>query len=166
MSEELILETKPKFTGYVRFFALSLYADIFGGMIGVTIWVVCIFLITMTDLQMWVSLVIIYILCTLLTLGILMFLDKKNFEVTSYKVFPARIEFEEGFLNPKYTTIKIEDIKEIHFSQNFVQRNAKLGTIKFITVANTDTTGTGLTFTDIEYPDVIYNKIKQIPENI
>lgn len=95
-----------------------------------------------------------------------MFLDKKNFEVTSYKVFPARIEFEEGFLNPKYTTIKIEDIKEIHFSQNFVQRNAKLGTIKFITAANTDTTGTGLTFTDIEYPDVIYNKIKQIHENI
>ncbi|MBO7556509.1 MAG: PH domain-containing protein, partial [Alphaproteobacteria bacterium] len=58
--------------------------------------------------------------------------DKKNFAVTSYKVYDDRIEFDEGFVNHKHTSVLFKDIKEIHFVQNFIQRGYGIGTIRFV----------------------------------
>ena len=57
------------------------------------------------------------------------------------------------------------DIKEIHLNQNFIQRKAELGTIRFTTAANNSTTNTGICFRDIQNSMAIYAKIKQIHEN-
>ena len=59
----------------------------------------------------------------------------------------------------------MEDIKEIHLNQNFIQRKAELGSIQFITAANNSTSSTGVCFQDIQNSKAIYAKIKQIHEN-
>lgn len=167
MSGDLILEFKPKFVGWVRYIALIGVAYVVACAPVMIIWFASIFILPngVSEPQIWINLAIIYLICMIFTHGILLFVDKKNFEVTSYKVYPDKIEFEEGFINHKYTTIKVEDIKEIHFSQSFIQRFAELGTIRFITAANVGTNYTGLTCTDIENPNVIYAKIKQVHED-
>lgn len=110
-----------------------------------------------------------YILITILVLTvsliILLWLDKKNYEVTSYKLFADRIEFEEGFINHKSTTVKLEDIKEIHYSQNFFQRLANLGSVKLITAANSVSRNSGIILADIQNSNYIYRKIKEVQQN-
>lgn len=105
------------------------------------------------------------IIVALLLLAFL-FIAKKNYEVTSYKVCSDRIEFKEGFINHKYTTIKIEDVKEIHLTQNFLQRIANIATIRFVTAANSSTVSTGVRFCDIENSNFVDAKLKQIQENL
>ena len=57
------------------------------------------------------------------------------------------------------------DIKEIHLDQNFIQRQAEVGTIRFVTAANNSTTSTGVCFRDITNSMAVYAKVKQIHEN-
>jgi hypothetical protein len=59
----------------------------------------------------------------------------------------------------------MEDIKEIHFMQNFLQRFASIGTIKFITAANNSASSTGVAFVDVENSNYIYTKVKQVHES-
>ena len=119
----------------------------------------------MPEPQLWYVYIAINILLWLLTTGFLMFMDRKNYEVTNYKIYNDRIEFEEGFINHKYTTIRMVDIKEIHLDQNFIQRKAEIGTIRFVTAANNSTTSTGVCFRDITNSMAVYAKVKQIHEN-
>ena len=91
-----------------------------------------------------------------------LFIDQHNYQVTNYKIYNDRIEFEEGFINHKFTTLKIENIKEIHLLQNIVQRKYKLSTIKFITSANNGSTCSGISFMDIENAQYVYTKMKQL----
>ncbi|MBO7556132.1 MAG: PH domain-containing protein [Alphaproteobacteria bacterium] len=93
------------------------------------------------------------------------FLVRKNYDVTVYKTYRDRIEFEEGFINHKYTVIKMADIKEIRLTQNFLQRKVRLGTISFVTAANTYPTATGICFKDIENSADVYAEIKQLHED-
>lgn len=94
--------------------------------------------------------------------------DYLNYNATIYKVFDDRIEFEEGFINHKYATLKWIDIKEIHFTQNFLQRMFGIGHIKFITAANTGYNGynDGIKFRDIQKPKEIYDKLKRLHSSI
>ena len=114
--------------------------------------------------------VVNFIVLFLITLNIRVYIDKKNFEVTNYKIYQDRIEFEEGFINHGYTVLKLADIKEIHLTQNFIQRREELGTIKFVTAANSSYSMigvgmAGIAFKDIENSLAIYTKIKQLHEN-
>lgn len=114
---------------------------------------------------------VIYIAIIALALIVLIFpfivllfsyLDKKNFEVTSYKIYNDRIGFDEGFINHKHTSILFKDIKEIHLDQNFIQRKYNIATIRFITPS----VNLGVKFQDIENAQDVYAKVKEIHENI
>lgn len=165
MNEEIILETKPKYVGFVRLFSKNLFfALIIAYGVGMLSWILPVAL-GMQEQQALIFCFALDITIFVLSLGLLLFLDRKNFEVTSYKVYSDRVEFEEGFINHKYTTIKMEDIKEIHFMQNFLQRFASIGTIKFITAANNSASSTGVAFVDVENSNYIYTKVKQVHEN-
>ena len=59
----------------------------------------------------------------------------------------------------------MEDVKEIHLTQNFLQKYANLATIRFVTPANNANTSTGVTFMDIENSNYVYAKLKQLQEN-
>lgn len=164
METEVILEIKPIYINYIRFlynvvltFLVILFLAVFD-------WLIPVF-IGLPEPQIWYFYIVMNILLLLFSTGVIMFFDKKNYEVTSYKVYKDRIEFEEGFINHKYTTIRMVDIKEIHLDQSFIQRQAKLGTIRFITAANNTTTSTGVSFRDIQNSMAVYTKIKQIQEN-
>ena len=92
------------------------------------------------------------------------FLDKKNFEVTSYKVYNDKIDFEEGFINHKHSSIIFKDVKEIHLDQNFIQRKYNVATVRFITAANNPMGETSIRFQDIENAQYVYTKVKEIHE--
>ena len=92
------------------------------------------------------------------------FLDKKNFEVTSYKIYNDKIDFEECFINHKHSSILFKDVKEIHLDQNFIQRKYNVATVRFITAANNPMGETSIRFQDIENAQYVYTKIKEIHE--
>ena len=164
MDTEVLLEIKPKYVGYIRFFyniVISFLAILCVAMVD---WLIPM-LMNLPEPQLWYVYIAINILLWLWLTGFLMFLDRKNYQVTNYKVYNDRIEFEEGFINHKCTTIKICDVKEIHWTQNFLQRFANLATIRFVTPANNSATFSGVTFMDIENSKYIYAKLKQIQEN-
>ena len=169
MNTDTLLEAKPKFIRFVRVFpalAWAFVAPYFGGFI---FYITCYEGLKFTHALSTYYTVLLCILSYILTVIFCMFFNKKNYEATNYKVYNDRIEFEEGFINHKYTIIKLADVKEIHLSQNFIQRQAKVGTIRFVTAANVQVnspTASGVCFRDIENSMAVYAKIKQIHSDI
>ena len=86
------------------------------------------------------------------------------YKSTQYTIFDDRIELKQGILNTTFTSIKLKNIREVHLSENFLQKLCSLGTIKFITSAN-DSVGTGVRMVDIKYPDRAYQRIKALIYN-
>ena len=173
MDNEILLEVKPYYIEYVRFFGILSSPSV----ASLLIILLCFipagvpFVLLISELlqtsALLVSILLVIVIVTLLSLlfTIMLYLNKKNFEATTYKVYKDRVEFEEGYINHKYTSIRMEDVKEIHLLQNFIQRKAELGTIKFVTAANNSTSSTGVCFQDIKNSNAVYAKIKQIHEN-
>ena len=175
MNEEILLEVKPKYIWWLR--ALSkLCNPVTLVVFFMTLAYIGVPLLFLPDalkesygMSYIASFSLIFIALFVffaLIINIIIFFDKKNFEVTNYKVYNDRIEFEEGFINHKYTTIQLKDIKEIHLEQNFFQRKAELGSIRFVTAANNSTTNTGVYFRDIENSKYVYAKVKEIHEKV
>jgi len=180
---ELIMEVKPKYNMLVRFVSnfeiamrfsvlIAALCSMVGGLIGALNFgeKFAQFLNNHHDIYCFIVFGIFAIIYILVSI-ILLYLNKKNFEVTNYKVYQDRIEFEQGFINHKYTTLNMIDIKEIHLIQNFFQKKLGLGTIKFITAGNANNEKnrnlffTGISFSDIENSLAIYTKIRQIHES-
>ena len=163
MNQDILLQIKPKFNFWVRFFGYNIYLAFIAAIIASG--VQPIFFANELSLIMFIS---IDAATFIITLIIAIFFDNMNYLATSYRVYADRIEFDEGFLNHKHTSIKLKDIKEIHFNQNFVQLMAKLGTVKFITAANggysSSAFDTGVSFSDIENPAKVYDKVREIHE--
>lgn len=96
-------------------------------------------------------------------------LQKKNYDCTKYEIYPSRIEFHEGFIINKTSSILIKNIKEIHFKETFIQKLFKLGTIGVITSGSTDSismNNSGEAFRDIENGRRIYDKLKQLLDEV
>ena len=146
MSDEIILEVKPKYVNYVYFSQDFVSSLIIATFISFTIGE---FLFHLGLL--WV--IILFITIFIFSLGLNLFFIKKNLEAISYRIYSDKIDFEEGFINHN------------HLIQNYLQRFANIGTIKFITAASSSSL-TGLTFTDVENPREIYMKAKQVFEQV
>ena len=164
MNTEVLLEIKPKYVDYIRFFYNVVISFLVILCLSMLDWLIPM-LMDIPEPQLWYVYIAMNILLLALLTGVLMLFDRKNYEVTNYKVYNDRIEFEEGFINHKYTTILMVDIKEIHLEQNFIQRQAEVGSVRFVTAANNSTTSTGVYFRDIQNPIDVYTKVKQIHEN-
>jgi len=92
---------------------------------------------------------------------------KKEYSATTYKVYTDRIDFENGFFNTNYISIKWKDVKEIHYNQGIVQKLFGIGTINFITAANSNSSSyTGIRFNNIQTPREIYAKMLEIHQSI
>ena len=162
--DRLLLELKPKFDKVVRCFNFLNIAYAFGSayMLSMVL-LFAVIMPTFTGDNVFIAYGICYLVILYISLIVFVILDKKNYEVTSYKVFDDKIEFEQGFINHKYTIIKLADVKEVHHEQNYFQRKVGLGTIKFVTAANA-TSRTGVAFVDIENSNEVYLKVKEIIE--
>ena len=162
---ELLLELKPKFDKVVRCFNYLniLYSVGVAYILSMVLFFAVLISLKLSENTVFLAYGICYLALLYISLIVFVILDKKNFEVTSYKVYDDKIEFEEGFINHKYTTVKFADVKEIHHEQNFFQRKVGLGTIKFVTAANVGTR-TGISFVDIENSNEVYLKVKEIIE--
>ena len=169
MSEEVVFEAKPRFVWYLSFFPLGLLiASAFSCFFSMFTWGISDFLKfnQVFDLGFQTLILIDFIFFIFIVL-LWLFIEKKNYEVTEYKVYKDRLEFEEGFINHKYTTIKTADIKEVHFEQSFLQRVAGVGTIRIVTAANSSNGSySGIFIRDIDNARYAYTKIKDIYESI
>ena len=107
----------------------------------------------------------IIIICTIVICFLISFTIEfiiyKNYKATTYKILKDKIEFNEGFINHKFTSIEIKNIKEVHLTQSFVQRFFKLGTIKIMTAGSNLYNGGGLTLKDIENSASVYSYINK-----
>lgn len=176
MDENVLLELKPKFIPDLRFICNLPIDTAYGCTITMLILCILPLLVGIFEINSLVWIFKIYdgqyaftscmgILFGLIFLGsiIATFIDKKNFATTSYTIYKDRIEYKEGFINYKQTCILAEDIKEIHYTQNFLQLMSKVGSIKITTAGNIDYK-TGILIKDIEDSRNIYNQIKEIFE--
>ena len=177
---ELVLEVKPKFYLLSRIVAnLNKEVAITLALEGLFMMVITLVLIATNnptvanlvennqdELIVYIYILIMGLIIFMFPVSVLLlgFLDKKNFEVTSYKVYNDKIDFEEGFINHKHTSILFKDVKEIHLDQNFIQRKYNVATIRFITAANNPIGETSIRFQDIENAQYVYTKAKEIHE--
>ena len=160
MTENVILTVKPKFNIFVRFFSVN---SIIAMIVAVGLMEFSANLLYSVIKDINPAYFFMYIFAGILVLMALS--DLMNYKATGYNVYENRIDFEEGFINHKNTTINMKDIREIHFNQNFIQRMAGLGTIKFVTAANNSNISTGVEFKDIQDSKHIYDEVKRLHEN-
>lgn len=161
MEKELLFEIKPKFVPWIMLFKAM----------RITLLLFIIVILTYAEIMpippdLYIDAVAHIIFWgVLLTIELLIavFISFKNYEVTSYKIYNNKIEFIEGFINYKYSTVKMKDIREIHYTQNLFQKLAGIGKIRLVTPANIDIR-TGMSFIDIENSYEIYRKLKEIHE--
>ena len=180
---ELVMEVKPKFYWFQRAIAnIRKEVAITIGLEGLILMLIMVIVIatnnpvianlaenSQEELIVYLYIIMMSLICLIFPLSVLffVFLDKKNFEVTSYKVYDDRINFDEGFINHKHSSILFKDIKEIHLDQNFIQKKYNIANIRFITSAgnlNNQYTNIGVNFQDIENVQSVYTKIKEIHE--
>lgn len=166
MSEDLVMEIKPKFNLFARIFSENLFIALF---ISYFVWYGLSF-VFMSMLQnstdktgtwaslFWCSYLVIFLL--------LLFNNLLNYLATRYTVYNNRIDFEEGFIDHKNTTINLKDIREIHLTRSLIQRFFGLGTIRFVTAANTAESTSGVKFNDIQNSREVYEKVRELHENL
>ena len=89
---------------------------------------------------------------------------KKNHENTEYKIFKDRIEYHEGFFTIKRRTVYFENIAELSMTEKLYQQKRNLGTILLSTPAMAAMKGhsSGIKLNDIESPEKMYNKLKDM----
>ena len=148
---------KPKFVWWLR----SIYA-----VIQVTLCVMCLLIpaeaISNIRYVSITTCLMMHVMFWIIFVPIFIFFSKKSFEIASYKIYSDKIELEDGFFNHERVSVKIKDIEQIYYSQNFLQRIAGIGTISIIAASNVEEGYTNLKFRDIESPDIIYANIKKM----
>ena len=160
MTENMIFKIKPEFNIFARLFSENFFIVIY------LAFIVMIFASEILDPIIKNINPAYFFIYTFVGITLLMlFLDLMNYKETCYFVYENRIDFEEGFINHKNTTINMKDIREIHFNQTFIQRLMGLGTINFITAANNSSSCSGVKFKDIKNSKSVYDEIKRLYEN-
>jgi len=165
MNENLIMELKPKF---------NLIAVICSNLL--VILITCLLLLSMFGPLFAISVeknggdaVRAFILSSVGIVALILFLvvlnTLMNYLATRYTVYNNRIDFEEGFIDHKNTTINLKDIREIHLTRSLIQRICGLGTIRFVTAANTSDSTSGVKFNDIQNSRKVYEQVRELHEN-
>ena len=167
MNKDLVLETKPQFNAMVKFCTMHIAVAL--GITYVLSFIVFITFVILEDKVSSGSAPQLYrLICMAIFLFIMLvmlFFDKMNYLATKYQLYPDKIYFEEGFLNFKSKAVNLADIKEVHYTQSFFQRAVGLGTVKFLSPANTSTDNyhnQSVEFKDISNGQEVYEKAKEI----
>ena len=91
---------------------------------------------------------------------IMAYVGMKNYAATVYCVYDDRIELNEGFINCQHVSIFFKDIKEVHLTQNLIQRKYNVATIKVVTAANNF--DMGIKLRDIEYASEVCEQLRKL----
>ncbi|MEI8128219.1 MAG: PH domain-containing protein [bacterium] len=170
MNEEKLIQLKPVFIAKKN---LLIYG---GKTLFHSIFILIVILITISDpsIKTLYAPVPICIILWSIAWGVILggfFINEKfNYKFTEYIIYDDRIEFHEGFINTKFTTLSLIDIKEFHLEKSFFQKFWDLGTIRFITAANSNAPksfgvyDTGVNFRDIQNSSEVYAEIKKLME--
>ncbi|MBO7556131.1 MAG: PH domain-containing protein [Alphaproteobacteria bacterium] len=168
MNDEVLLELKPKFNRW-EILILWLFASYASVFVYITLFAIIALVRRNPNATMSCGGYFIT-LCTYGSIWVTwkVFVIKRNYKATTYRVYRDRIQFDEGFIDHKNTVIKMSDIKEVQLSQGIFQKKEKIGSISFVTPANNSNhrrERTGIEFKDIENPKIVYEMIGKIYAN-
>ena len=106
--------------------------------------------------------------------GILMFIafplvayfgKKLNYNYSVYKFYNSKLEYSENFFTKEIKSINYKKVLEVTLTKGIIQQGFQLGTIVLSTAATTTSMrGSGIRIPDIQNPDAVYQKIKQLVE--
>lgn len=157
MEKCFLYEIKQKYVGWLKAWHYSYVAILIGTMLG------------MIPAFFHYHNFFLYYLLSVLVIGflflvIILYFVRKNYQATSYRIYNDKVEFAEGFINYKFTSVKFKDIKEIHMTQGILQRLAGVGSVVIYTSSNTGYQNTGVRMIDIENVSNTYKILKQLYE--
>lgn len=96
---------------------------------------------------------------------------KRNYAATEYLVFRDHVEFEDGFFMRRKKAIRFEDVLEVDFRQNPLQRRAGIASIQLATqqdpwgltlTVNGKRQQSGLLLRDIANPEIEYDRLRDL----
>lgn len=93
---------------------------------------------------------------------------KYTYKYTIYNFYGTKVEYIENFWTKEIKSVSYKRILEVNLKKGLLQQGYNLGTIVLSTAATGDISKearSGITIANIENPDVVYNKIKQLVEN-
>ncbi len=88
---------------------------------------------------------------------------QKTYKETTYKVYPDRIEYMEGFWSVEKKVVYFKDIREIYCRTGVFQKMYGLGTIVLSSPMTGSTMGvsrSGFKLKDISNPDIMYKRLQ------
>jgi membrane protein YdbS with pleckstrin-like domain len=90
---------------------------------------------------------------------------KLNYNYAVYRFFNSKLEYSESFLTKEIKSINYSRVLEVTLSKGIIQQQFGLGTIVLSTAATTTSMrGSGIRIPDIQNPDEIFHKVKQLVE--
>ena len=167
-SESPVMKMKPKFISALSLLIimpinifLTIWVTIFFGGIGMAA-----FNAVGMNFPNWLTFAIAGGLFFFLFPILVYFVQKKSYSKTDYRFFSDKIEYYEGFFNIEEKSMKYKNVTEVYLRKGIFQKMYGLGTI----VLSTPATGTqggnrsrsGIRVVDIENPDEIYAKVKDL----
>src|SRR5262245_21863184 len=101
-----------------------------------------------------------------------------NYNNTVYRLYPDRLEVEEGFLTRHRKHVYVSSVREVNLRRGILQRLVGLGSVYVATPATgqglgwqtsaligaTSTFGSGIMLMDLENSEEAYEKIRQLVE--
>lgn len=91
--------------------------------------------------------------------------QKRTYEKTVYKFYRDKLVYMEGFLASEEKTIKYDKITESSLREGIFQKKYNLGTVRLATPATSVGSGrssSGIRIQDIEHPEKVYKKVKEL----
>jgi hypothetical protein len=101
-----------------------------------------------------------------------------NYSNTVYRVYPDRVEIEEGFLTLHRKELPLASIREINLRRGVLQRLVGLGSVYLATpatgqgpwwstsamIGGSSTFGSGAMMMDLANPDIAYERLRELVE--
>jgi membrane protein YdbS with pleckstrin-like domain len=102
-----------------------------------------------------------------------------NYKNTIYRVYPDRLQIDEGFFTRRRKEVYISSVREVNLRRGILQRLVGLGSVYVATTATglgpgwqtsaligaTSTFGSGLMLMDLENSEEAYEKIHELAED-
>ena len=90
---------------------------------------------------------------------------RKTYAATTYRVFPHKLDYYEGFFTVEEKTVPLERVTEVNLRKGPLQRKHGLGTVVLSTPATSNRRATaGIRLNDVLEPDAVYAQVKELVE--
>ena len=111
--------------------------------------------------------IVVYIITFAAVMYLLYLKAFKELQVTTYTIYPDRLEYYEGFLNRQQRTAVFDQVIDIHLTEGLLQQTKNAGTIVLITqqlvsAGNAKLSNRRVVLSNIPSPQEIYDLLRSL----